>query len=776
MKRLARILPYERTRHALIAAVIALVLGLSTLLDPLDRFVWMWKSRIDLQPVSGEIVFIETRSDFAAASRPQDRMQLAETMTALKAAGADHVYLDFVFESPSMAAADAKLGQAVADLGEDVSLTTRMRNMPGRQPKLVRSRPQIRGKADELFSDNFVDFSGISWFMEPRRSWQGEVFDSLAVRMAGDAEQPEASFPIAYNFDVSSIPSVKLSAIDWERDSNSPDQIAQFAGKQVLIGPEWSSESAAAAPGQILLPRSFTSIYAAETLKRGQGPWVPAEALLALYLLAILSTIWWLKNRKVRKIAYIAIGLSPIVLIPVFSELRILPLLAPSLVFLALYSVQRHVARRKLQQKMHDEVIGLPTFAAMKAALAKSPNPGATAVVMAKIHRFDEVTTTLGAGAIGEYVQQIASRFRIADQELVVYSNGGKYLGWLAPAADPAMLESHLRGLRAIFAHPLLVRGSAVDVGITFACDNTGERDAARKMAGASSTLERTTEAHEPVLFAEVASEGDMWWSISLQAKIDEALANGHIFPVFQPQIDLATGKVMGAEALVRWNDPERGSVSPSYFVEQCEHAGRMDHLTQHVLERSLEAAKLFVRHNSEFTMSVNISATLLRDFRLTDMVERALAESGYDPRKLVLEITETSRIADYEVARSVMERLRLIGVRLSIDDFGVGAASLETLLRLPFDELKIDRAFTAQITRSAKAKAIAQMLITFGIDTGITIVAEGAENEEILAVLRDSGCHMVQGYGISHPLDEKKFSQFQQAELVTRPAAIDVG
>jgi EAL domain-containing protein (putative c-di-GMP-specific phosphodiesterase class I) len=254
------------------------------------------------------------------------------------------------------------------------------------------------------------------------------------------------------------------------------------------------------------------------------------------------------------------------------------------------------------------------------------------------------------------------------------------------------------------------------------------------------------------VLLAEESSQKDRQWSVSLQAKIDEALKSGAIFLVYQPQFDLSTGAMIGAEALVRWNDPDRGEIPPSYFIEQCEQTGRMEALTRKVFEDAVGSIAASPLAAAPFQLSVNVSATLLGDFRVVDMLSEVLVASSLPASRLTLEITETSRIADYDVAYAVMNRIRKLGVRLSVDDFGVGAASFETFLRLPFDELKIDRIFVSKVRESAKAQAIVNSLIHLSHDLGIPVIAEGVEDEETLTILRSSGCDAAQGYVLGKP------------------------
>lgn len=177
-----------------------------------------------------------------------------------------------------------------------------------------------------------------------------------------------------------------------------------------------------------------------------------------------------------------------------------------------------------------------------------------------------------------------------------------------------------------------------------------------------------------------------------------------------------------------------------------------MDALTKKVFKEAVAGVAASPLRDADFQLSMNVSATLLHDFRVVEMLREILASCPLPASRLTLEITETSRITDYDTARIVMDQLHELGVKLSIDDFGVGAASLETLLLLPFDELKIDRMFVSRVRDSAKARGIVEALVRVGADLGIMVLAEGVEDAATLAVLKKVRCDAAQGYFLGKP------------------------
>ena len=348
--------------------------------------------------------------------------------------------------------------------------------------------------------------------------------------------------------------------------------------------------------------------------------------------------------------------------------------------------------------------------------------------------------------------KNLSRRLRIGDAKLLVFVEN-HYLAWQVDHQDPDKLRGHLEGLRAIFAAPVTVGDQRIDVGITFGAAPIRGVHAERCLAAAHAAVEETSEALEPVKLADDTSSTDSLWDLSLRARIDAAMEAGEVFCVYQPKIDIVADRIEGVEALVRWEDPERGFIPPMHFVMQCEKAGRMEYLTRYVLQSACSAGKLLHFRGNRITMSVNISATLLTDMRIVGIVRNVLQATDFDANYLVLEITETARIRDLRQARTVLNALKALGTHLSMDDFGVGAANFEALQALPFDEIKIDRQFVSRASTSTKSRAITASIVGLGTSARIAVVAEGAETAADLQMLREIGCWQVQGFALARPM-----------------------
>ena len=228
------------------------------------------------------------------------------------------------------------------------------------------------------------------------------------------------------------------------------------------------------------------------------------------------------------------------------------------------------------------------------------------------------------------------------------------------------------------------------------------------------------------------------------------AIRQGQLRLHFQPRYQVTPKRLRGVEALVRWEHPERGLVGPDRFIGLAEETGLIVPLGQWVLH---EACREVARWPEPVVVSVNLSCRQFSHPTLVEDVARALDDSGLPGERLELEITESVMIQDADGALDVMQRLKALGVRLSMDDFGTGFSSLSYLRRYPFDGLKIDRSFIADMGRSSNDRSIVQAIINLGRSMGLEVTAEGVETPDQMALLEQDRCDEVQGYLLSRPL-----------------------
>jgi diguanylate cyclase (GGDEF)-like protein len=239
---------------------------------------------------------------------------------------------------------------------------------------------------------------------------------------------------------------------------------------------------------------------------------------------------------------------------------------------------------------------------------------------------------------------------------------------------------------------------------------------------------------------------------LTLATEFRVALDRGELHLMYQPKVDLATGNIVGVEALLRWDHPTLGSVPPSTFIPIAEETDAIIRVGEFVLEEACRQTMIWRANGAELTIAVNVSGRQLNDGGLPLQVATALALSGLPPGVLYLELTETLLMTDTLVTQHSIEQLRALGVRLSIDDFGTGYSSLAYLHRFPVDELKIDRSFISDLTNTANPAPLVSAMVAMGKALGLEIVAEGVETPEQAAQLRALGCDTAQGYLFARP------------------------
>ncbi|PHR22003.1 MAG: diguanylate cyclase [Hoeflea sp.] len=247
---------------------------------------------------------------------------------------------------------------------------------------------------------------------------------------------------------------------------------------------------------------------------------------------------------------------------------------------------------------------------------------------------------------------------------------------------------------------------------------------------------------------------------LRMTRELKSAVANNEFVYHFQPQVDLVTGEWLGAEALIRWNHPLFGSQLPGRFIETAERSGLLLELT----ERSLTTVATFAGHlnahrDKPLHFSVNVSAGEFLRHDMAELLDRILRQTGADPAWLTLEITESMFLSDTPGVMDAFERLRQIGVGLSVDDFGTGYSNLRSLERFPVTEIKIDRTFVSELATAPSKRVIVRAIIELGRALGLTVVAEGVETEAQRAMLSEMGCPVGQGYLFGVPTDEEGFA-----------------
>ncbi len=259
--------------------------------------------------------------------------------------------------------------------------------------------------------------------------------------------------------------------------------------------------------------------------------------------------------------------------------------------------------------------------------------------------------------------------------------------------------------------------------------------------------------------------------SLVLVPELERAIRNNEFELYYQPKVDLKSHRLIGAEALMRWNSPERGFIGPNEFITLAEENGLIFPMTlwslNTALRQSIEIRQLW----QDFRIAVNLSATTLTEIELVELVKRALRTWDTTADKLMIEVTESAIMNDPKASIETLHGLRELGVKLSIDDFGTGYSSFGYLKNLPVHELKIDQSFVMGMATDLNDSRIVQTMINLGENFELSVIAEGIEDEQVLQQLISMGCHHGQGYYIGRPMPREKFIRWILMSEWTRPA-----
>jgi diguanylate cyclase (GGDEF)-like protein len=248
---------------------------------------------------------------------------------------------------------------------------------------------------------------------------------------------------------------------------------------------------------------------------------------------------------------------------------------------------------------------------------------------------------------------------------------------------------------------------------------------------------------------------------LSLAADLRNAFDNDELWLAFQPQVDIATGRISGAEALIRWRHPTRGDVPPGVLLPIAERTGLMPQLTLWVLEHAVAQAAQWRRVGLDIHVAVNVSAIVLVDATLPDRITETLERHALTPDNLCVEVTEDAVMRDTSRAIAILERIKASGVEISVDDFGTGQSSLEQLKNVPADELKLDRSFVLGMVDDPQDAAIVGSVVGLGRALGLRVVAEGVETPQVWQRLAELGCDVAQGFGLARPMPAAQFERW---------------
>jgi diguanylate cyclase (GGDEF)-like protein/PAS domain S-box-containing protein len=415
----------------------------------------------------------------------------------------------------------------------------------------------------------------------------------------------------------------------------------------------------------------------------------------------------------------------------------------------------------------HDALTGLPNrvlfHERLQQALATAAeNNTKVAVICLDLDRFKTVNDTLGHHVGDVLLQEVANRVRasLSERETACRLGGDEFAIICPACGDPGEATSLAWRLLNALAKPHVIQDQTVlggtSIGIAISGQDGDTPEALLKNADLA-LYRAKADGRGTFRFFEQEMDLKAQARRMMELALRSAVARDELEVHYQPLVDAHTSEVMGAEALLRWNVPGQGFVSPSQFVPLAEETGLIVDIGKWVLKKACMDA---VNWEKDIRIAVNLSPAQMRHADFVDYVKNVLDETGLQPQRLELEITEGMLLHNTETNTRMLLALKEIGVRISMDDFGTGYSSLGNLRSFPFDKLKIDKSFIADLSKKADAGAIIRAILTLGRSLGMTTTAEGVETRDQLAYLRAEGCMEVQGFYFATALTDGKLRE----------------
>ena len=428
----------------------------------------------------------------------------------------------------------------------------------------------------------------------------------------------------------------------------------------------------------------------------------------------------------------------------------------------------------------HDPLTGLSNRVLMvdlaSHALAQARRNGSrVALVFVDLDRFKTVNDSLGHHAGDRLLQAVAERLKqcVRAGDTVARQGGDEFIIVLADVAGTQDAAHVAEKIRQAMAVPLIVDGlelvTSASIGISLYPDDASDIDTLLKHADAAMYRAKAQGRNTLRFFTPDMNIGALE-RLSMENSLRRALERQELHVHYQPQVALATGRIIGVEALMRWEHPTLGAISPSKFIPVAEESGLIVPLGEWILLQACRQAKAWQQAGLRpIPVAVNISALQFRQPKLAETIAKILQESELSAQYLELELTESIVMEQAETGQTSLQRLRDLGLLLSIDDFGTGYSSLSYLRRFPIHRLKIDLSFMRDMTTDSGAAAVTGAIIAMAKSLQLRVLAEGVESREQLALLKAQGCDELQGRYFSPPVTADELAKLLKEDCLLR-------
>lgn len=710
---------------------------------------FLWRS----VPVdrSVAVVGIDEKSLSALKQRyPWARTEFATMIDNLKKAGANRILFDKALADTDTAESDRAFIEVAKKYRGDIFLGAGFgKSQNGSLDGMLMPAESIRPYVEIApFKTRYNPLGQIDEVYLATAN-KGKTYRSISAVISGIEAAPGARSRPDFSINADSIPYLSASDVILH-----PDRLPSLKGVDIIVGDVARSlGDIRFLPSQSAQPGVFIHAIAAQTLKRG----VPYDAGWFIpWLLAVAASVLIIFTRgRILQVSVHLLALAAAFVVPVFLDAKHVSVeVSPALLMFAIAAIQSARLRLGWKNSRINEMSGLANVIALRELKSR---PG-TAIVAAKVENYAAICASFPRDIEGIIVAEIVSRLRLRDDTIEIYQADDGAFYWVSEIDGKHELGHHLDGLRALFSAAIQIGDRRVDVAVSFGADLDNSRPVASRASSALLCADEALKSGQRWKLYDPARTADAAWQLSLASEIDRGIDAEEFWLAYQPKLNLGTGRITGAEILLRWQHPERGNISPGEFIPTAERSQRIGRLTTYVIDRALSASQLLAV-DGDLKLAINVSVPILGDPDFAGALAVKCRNAGVPTNRIMVEITESVLMsADDAQVGKTLQALRDSGFGLSIDDFGTGFSSLEYVRSIPAHEMKIDQSFVKRVLTSAADRVVVESVLRMAHELGRHVAAEGVEDAETLDLLRQLGCDEVQGYHIGRPVDFMNF------------------
>ena len=725
-------------------AVAGLVFGLIGFGEVAEDWLRVARNSFHRHSASGQTVIlaIDDKSLHEIGNWPWRRSVDGQLIDKISAAGANRVFFDVNFSFPSSPADDRAFAQALGRSNR-VTLFTRSRSGAGSSPPTMVDPPlpEFAHNAKLATASFHYNYQNAVWEVLYSARLGHMTLPSFASDIARVSGPPDSEFRVDYSLDPTTIPTYPAGDVLTGAVGSK-----QLAGKDVLIGIGTDViGDTYFIPGYGKAFGVHVHAIAAETLRSGRPLDLGWFLTFALSLSAAALALS--RKRLATRLLVLGISATAVLTVPAILEARLVFVdITPGLFVLLVVSTVLGW-RRYRAVGLVNAISNLPNLNAFRLN-QKGRNQS---LVAARILNYEEIVATLAPEKERQLIEQIVARLNVGSPGRSLYQGDNGIFAWFEEPGEP--IGNHLEALYSLFRNPARVGNLPIDLTIAFGVEVGSGRSLANRLASAFVAADEAAHDGLKWKYHDPESLEDASWKLSMLSQLDEAIDRGEVWVAYQPKLDIATRRIIGAEALARWTHPEKGPIAASEFVAAAEQHNRIGKLTDFVLDKAISAAAHINKRGGNFNVAVNLSARLLTDKSFTLRLSALLARHGLPPNRLTLELTETAALANNGEGLDMIGRLRDLDINIAIDDYGTGQSTLDYLKKIPAGEIKIDQSFVKGIADNRSDRLMVQSTIGLAHSLGRKVVAEGVESREILDVLVALECDIAQGFAIGRPM-----------------------